>query len=89
MAEFKNRRPAAELSRETRVAILRNIPKVLTIPFGNLHQWVEELMGRSVWTHEFAHHEQLIEELESGSPADIGDVIGKLPPDKPILLIDV
>ena len=88
MAEFKNRRPAAELTRETRAAILRGIPEVLTIPFDNLYQWVEELMGRPVWTHEFAHPAQLIEELESGSPAGIGDVIGKLPWDKPVLLVD-
>ncbi len=45
-------------------------------------------MGRPVWTHEFAHPAQLIEELESGSPAGIGDVIGKLPWDKPVLLVD-
>src|SRR4051794_35764754 len=89
MAEFSTRQPATELTREARVAILRSIPEVLTIPFDNLHQWVEELMGRPVWTHEFAHPEQLIEELESGSPADIGDVIGKLPRDKlAILVID-
>ena len=35
--------------------------------FGDIHEEVETLMGRPVWTHEFAFPELLYEELELGT----------------------
>jgi hypothetical protein len=88
LTEFENRKPAASMSVAERVAALKAIPEQLTIPFDSIHQWYTELMGRDVWTHELAHPEQLIEELEQGERVSLGDVIAKLPWDKPVLLVD-
>ena len=35
--------------------------------FGAVHKIVEEIMGRPVWTHEFAFPEHLYDELRSGN----------------------
>ena len=88
IAEFNGRMPACEMSISQRIVAFKALPEQLTIPFDSLHLWITELMGRDVWTHELAHPEQLIEELESGESADIGDVMGKLPWDKPVVLVD-
>jgi hypothetical protein len=70
-----------------RVEAFRAIPQQLTIPFKSLHQWITEIMGRDVWTHELAWPDKLIAELESGQEASFAEVINKLPPDKPIIVI--
>lgn len=38
----------------------------LTVPFATLHKRVEALVGRPVWTHEFALWDRLREEIASG-----------------------
>jgi len=76
-----------------RAAELMRWGNILTIPFDKVHQRAEELVGRSVWTHEFAMPDQLVAEImgESG-PASMEDVIGKLHqmrPDMPVISIVV
>lgn len=88
MDAFKKRLPVTELSIDERVAQLQRLMGQLTIPFPDVHEWITELMGRDVWTHEIAYPEQLIEELRSGDEIGIGDVIAKLPWDKPVIVTD-
>jgi hypothetical protein len=57
--EYKNRRPVTEMSAEERAAELESISPILTIPFGDLHNRIEELAGRGVWTHELGKRDIL------------------------------
>ena len=59
----------------------------LCMPFGVFHEAVEETLGRSVWTHEFAHPEMLREELRGVRPSPtFGDIMDLIPEDKPLIL---
>lgn len=40
----------------------------LCMPFGDFHKAVEEALGRSVWTHEFADPKRLLAELDGDEP---------------------
>lgn len=61
--DFRARKSPAEMTRPERAAALDRLFGVLTIPFPDLHQWVEELVGRTVWTHEMASKEALRSEI--------------------------
>ena len=37
--------------------------RVLTVPFEDLHERIEELAGRPVFTHELAHPERIAEQI--------------------------
>lgn len=51
----------------------------VTIPFDNIHKRIEELVGRSVWTHELALPDQLRAEIFGEiAPASMEDVLGKI-----------
>ena len=84
MEAFENRR--RDMTIAERVAALKAIPDQLTIPFASIHQWITELMGRDVWTHELAHPELLVSELERGEQATLTDVLSKLPHGKPTMV---
>jgi len=56
--------------------------RFLMVPFDVLHARVETLMGRPVWTHEFANYDALIGELEGtqewrGPVGSLIDIIGE------------
>lgn len=66
--------------------------RVLTVDFSTFHKRHEELVGRPVWTHEFATPENLVREARSGEhPADLeAHVIGSLDQlagNKPVLIV--
>jgi hypothetical protein len=86
---FDQRTPATEMTWPQRAQVLRDLPEQLTIPFDSLHKWIEELVGRPVWTHELGTvgFAALIEEVESGHP-DPANMRASLPRDKTILLVD-
>jgi hypothetical protein len=88
MTAFETRRDAATMTAEERAAEFEWWGSILTIPFANLHQRIEELVGRSVWTHELANPKALIREIRSGQSASFGDVLDKIPSGKPIIVID-
>lgn len=46
--------------------------------FGDVHQRLEELMGRPVWTHEMARPEQLAVELRTGERPSMEQIIDKV-----------
>lgn len=83
---FEKRRPVNEMSVEERVAELNQWGGPVEIPFPSIHRRIEELMGRPVWTHEMAFFDSLVAELRAGVPANIADVIAKVPPEKLITM---
>jgi len=70
LKDFETRTPADAMSLSERVAELRLLCGPLEIPIDKLHQRIEELMGRSVWTHELARFTSLIDALEASGEAD-------------------
>ena len=90
--EFENRKDAKAMTAEERaVALEEMIEKcIVTIPPGQIHQRIEELVGRPVHTHELAGKERaemLVTEIRSGAEARLDDVLEKLPEDKPVIII--
>ncbi len=60
-----------------RLAEFDSYDTALTIPFQQLHQRVEGLVGRPVWTHEFALWDRLRTEIVSGEQPTIEQIMGK------------
>lgn len=69
MEAFENRRDASTMTPEERASEFEWWGSMLTIPFSDLHKRIEELAGRSVWTHELANPEQIIAAIRSGQQA--------------------
>jgi hypothetical protein len=88
MEAFANRRDPSTMTAEERASEFEWWGDILTIPFNDLHKRIEELAGRSVWTHELANPKLIIQEIRSQQPATMSDVLDKLPGDKPIIIID-
>lgn len=61
----------------------------LCMPFQVFHESIEEVLGRPVYTHEFATNRQgLIDELLHGGEAPtLTDIVGMLPQDKRIIVV--
>lgn len=76
--------------REAELRRLLDAP--LCVPFGLIHEKTEALVGRPVWTHEFARPEGLYEEARTQRhPVDLeAHVIGSLDQlagDKPVIVV--
>lgn len=72
----------------------RLIDAPLCVPFSVVHEKVEALVGRPVWTHEFARPENLYREAATQEhPVDLeAHVIGSLDQlagDKPVIIVRV
>lgn len=78
-AAFANRRDPDTMTGEEREAELRWWGDILTIPFGDLHQRYEELVGRGIWTHEFANPEPLIVEARTRTHPTPQEILAKIP----------
>ena len=62
--------------------------RLLCMDFSTYHRLVEEAIGRSVWTHEFANPHYLLNELYGNLPCpSMEDIINLIPIDKRIILI--
>lgn len=77
------RRPVTEMTGDERADELQHwFDTVLTVEFTVLHERIEQLVGRPVWTHEMAtplHHNLLAEARSQEHPADLeAHVIGSL-----------
>ena len=59
----------------------------LCMPFDKFQEAVQEVLGRSVWTHEFAQPENLIAEMEGILPAPTWEQIIEPIKDKMILVV--
>jgi hypothetical protein len=61
--------------------------EMLCCPFGVFHKAMEEVLGRPVFTHEFAYSEHLIAEVEGKVPTrTFEDIIELIPPEKRIIV---
>lgn len=76
---FANRRNPDTMTGEEREAELRWWGKTLTIPFGDLRQRYEELVGRPIWSHELADPEPLIVEARTRTHPTPDEILAKLP----------
>jgi hypothetical protein len=88
-AWFEHRPAASAMTPTERVAELRTWFPILEISFSKMHQRIEELVGRPVWTHELVDMEALCREIETATPATFDEVIGKLPSGKPVIVVEV
>lgn len=66
VAQFPHRRNADEMTGEERVHELDLLYGPLEVFFSMVHQRIEELVGRSVWTHELSvNKDRLFEEART------------------------
>jgi hypothetical protein len=88
--EWENRRDASEMTPEERVAEFRSWGPTLEIDFAKVHERIEELVGRPVWTHEMgtAGMAYLEHEILTGTHPSMDGVLAKLPADMPIITGD-
>lgn len=59
---------------------------VAAFPFSMLHERVTELVGREIFTHELVDKDALIAEMRRGVPANLAEVLDKVPPGKLITI---
>lgn len=60
---------------------------LLCMDFGRFHQAVEKVLGRPVWSHEFANHEAIVSEyLGEKEPPTMEEIINMIPEEKRIIL---
>jgi hypothetical protein len=57
-------------------AIIGAYTGVTAGPFSAIHEYAEEVLGRPIWTHEFASR-QVMEELKSASFDDFMSIVYK------------
>ena len=90
ISAFPDRRNADDMTGDERVEEMERIAGVVSMPFDTLHQRITELVGRPVWTHEMAGREWwelLLEEARTRQHPSFGEVLNKIPGDKPIIPI--
>ncbi len=81
---FKNLPDAELMTGDERAAEFARLRGVMTVSFDKLHSWLEKLVGRGVFTHEFAYNmDGLIEECRTRRhPETIEDTIPESERDK-------
>jgi hypothetical protein len=89
-AEWENRRDANDMTPDERLAEFRSWGDILEIDWPKVHQRIEELVGRPVWTHELGSDGRpyLEHEILTGSHPSMEGVLAKLPADKPVIVVD-
>lgn len=86
---FASRRDPDTMTGDERAAELIWWGEILTIPFGDLHQRYEELVGRPVWTHEFATPASLIEEARTRAHPTPQEILNKIPSHMRVIVVEV
>lgn len=88
--EWENRRDASEMTPEERLAEFRSWGGILEIDWPKVHQRIEELVGRPVWTYEMGTigTPYLEHEILTGQHPSMAGVLAKLPADKPVIVVD-
>ena len=65
----------------------------LCMPFDEFHRAVEAVLGRPVWTHEFAAHGRLAQEhqgaRDKGTVKESMELLETMAGDKPIVVVEV
>lgn len=63
------------------------LQQLLCVDFGRFHEAMEEMLGRLIWTHEFADYDGLVMEyLGEKEAPPMEDIINMIPADKRILV---
>jgi hypothetical protein len=90
-AEWENRRDASEMTPDERLAEYRSWGGILEIDWPKVHQRIEELVGRPVWTHEMGTSgiPYLEHEILTGAHPSMEGVLAKLPADKLVFVVNV
>jgi hypothetical protein len=61
---------------------------LLCVPFGEFHRAIEKVLGRPVWTHEFAFIDGLRNEFLKDKPAPtFEEIVNLIPEEKRILVV--
>ena len=69
------------------IVMFQLFEKRLCMDFGDFHKAVEEVLGRGVWTHEFAQPDLLQREfLGDRSPPTMTEIVEMIPREKRIIL---
>ncbi|MBO9377152.1 hypothetical protein GG804_10265 [Sphingomonas histidinilytica] len=69
-------------------ALVQLRQECLCMDFSAFHEGITELLGRPVYTHEFADPDRLWEEYHRGEPIGLDEILAKLPAHlKPIVVI--
>jgi hypothetical protein len=87
VAAFETRRPVAEMTIDERVDELGRWYGALEIPMEHVHQRIEELLGRPVWTHELVDGEALAAEIRSGRTIGMDDIVAKAAASSPVIVV--
>ena len=85
MDEFPGPVPDSASERADEIERLMGAP--LSVEFPVMHDRLERLVGRPVWTHEMAYPEYLVHEVRTGIRPSVEGIIAKLPPDKPVIAV--
>lgn len=86
---FANRRRPDLMTGDERAAELRWWGTILTIPFEDLHQRIQELVGRPVLTPELAEERlfaRLVEEARTRTHPTMQEILEKVPRGKPMII---
>lgn len=87
LAAFPNRRPVHAMSGDERAAELELWGGVLEIPFSLVHERIEELVGRSVWTHELGlNWPCLVEEARTQDRPGMDAILDLIPEEKRVVV---
>lgn len=89
VANFPNRRNAEEMTGDERAAEMVSLGDPLEIPFTLVHQRIEELVGRPVWTHEMAGwklYKLLVEEARTRQHITFDQIVDKIPGETVVIL---
>jgi hypothetical protein len=89
-AEWEDRRDAAEMTPEERLAEMKSWGPILEIDWPKVHQRIEELVGRPVFTHEMGTGGMayLVHEILTGHHPSLEGVMAKLPAGKPVIVVE-
>jgi len=86
---FANRRSPDSMTPGEREAELRWWGTLLTIPFSDLHQRYGELVGRPIFTHEFADPDALRIEARTRTHPTPQAILDKIPSHVRVIVVDV
>jgi hypothetical protein len=85
VAELDSRRDVNGMTADERVAEFDSWGPILEVPFARFHERMQELVGRPIFTHEFAQPDLLRVEILTGNAPGLDGVLAKLPADKPVI----
>jgi hypothetical protein len=90
LEDFKTRRHRDDMTGEERAAEIERWT-IVTIPIRDIHQRIEELVGRSVFTHEMggdANFARLQQEARTNDHPSFREILGKVPDGVPVVIVD-